>query len=103
MNQNAANFDNTSAKLQPNKNTEYIDNRKIKENTSNEKQISEKEGQTVQRKNKSWADCPLTDHQRSIQAEDLKWALMVNNIRATKQLLVTVQSSPIIPDGELAL
>ena len=36
---------------------------------------------------KSWADCHLTDHQRSIQTEDSKWALMVNNIRATKQLL----------------
>ena len=76
-----SNFDNISAKLQPNKNTEYIDNRKIKENTSNEKQISEKEGQTVQRKNKSWADCPLTNHQRSIQTKDSEWTLMVHNKR----------------------
>ena len=49
------------------------------------------------KKNKSWVDCHLTDHQRLIQTEDSKWALMVNNIRATKQLPVTVQSSPLIP------
>ena len=96
----SANFNSANAESQSKENTEDINDRKNKENTSNEKQISEKE---EQKKNKSWADCPLTDHQRSIQAEDLKWALMVNNIRATKQLLVTVQSSPIIPDGELAL
>ena len=89
-----ANFDSANAEPQRNENTEDINDRKNKENTSNEKQISEKE---EQRKNKSWADCHLTDHQRSIQTEDSKWALMVNNIRATKQLLVTVQSSPLIP------
>ena len=37
-----ANFDGTTAEFQPNKNTEDINNRKNKENTSNEEQISEK-------------------------------------------------------------
>ena len=55
-----ANFDSTNAKLQPNKNIEDMNYRKNKENASNENQMLEKE---EQRKNKSWADCPLTDHQ----------------------------------------
>ena len=46
----SVNFDGTSADLQPNKNTEDINNRKNKENASNEEQISEKE---EQKKNKS--------------------------------------------------
>ena len=33
----STNFDDTSAELQPNKNTEGINNRKNKKNTSNEK------------------------------------------------------------------
>ena len=63
-------FDGASAELQPNKNTEDINNKKKinkknkhieneLEKKSNPEQISEKE---ERRKNKSWADCPLTDH-----------------------------------------
>ena len=37
-----ANFDGTNAEIQPNKNTEDMNNRKNKENNSNEEQISEK-------------------------------------------------------------
>ena len=48
-----ANFDCTSAELQPNKNTEDINNRKNKEKISNKEQTSEKEEQTEQRKKKS--------------------------------------------------
>ena len=46
------NFDGISADLQPNKNTEDTNNKKNKENMPNEEQISEKERQTVQTKNK---------------------------------------------------
>ena len=60
----SANFDDTSGELQGNKNTEDINNRKNKEITSNEEQISEKDEQTEQGKNKSWADSTLTN-QRS--------------------------------------
>ena len=49
---------------------------------SNEEQISEKE---EQKKNKSWADCPPTDHQKSIQTEDSEWTLMANNKRKNIQ------------------
>ena len=63
----SANFDSTSAELQPNKNTEDTNNSQNKENTSNEEQIPEKEKETEQRKKKSWVECPLMDHQRSIQ------------------------------------
>ena len=80
-----ANFYGTSAGLQSNKNIEDINNRKNKENTSNEEEISENEEQTKQRKNKSWADCPLTDHQRLIQTEDSEWSFMVNNKRKNIQ------------------
>ena len=55
------NFDGTSAELQPNKNTDYVNNSKNKENTSNEEQISEKE---EQKKKKPWADYPFTDHKK---------------------------------------
>ena len=68
-----ANFDGTTSELQPNKTTESIDNIKNEEKTSNEekkrtntkkkKKNTKKEEQTEQKKNKSWADCPLTDHQ----------------------------------------
>ena len=40
---------------------------------------SEKEQQTEQRKNRSWADCTLTDRQRSIQREDSEWTIMICN------------------------
>ena len=60
-----ANFDDTSAVLQPNKKTKDINNSKKNEKTSNKEQISEKEEQAEQRKRKSWVDCPLMDHQRS--------------------------------------
>ena len=68
----SVNFDGTSADLQPNKNTEDINNRKNKENASNEEQISGKE---EQKKN----------HQKSIQTEDSEWTLMVNNKRKNIQ------------------
>lgn len=41
-----ANLDGISTEPQSNKNTEDLDNRKNKENTLNEKQISQKEEQT---------------------------------------------------------
>ena len=72
-----ANFD--GPEIQPDKNTEDINNRKNKENTSNQEEISEKEIETEQRNNKSLTKCPLTDHQRSIQTEDSKLTLMVSN------------------------
>ena len=68
----SVNFDGTSGDLQPNKNTEDINNRKNKENASNEEQISGKE---EQKKN----------HQKSIQTEDSEWTLMVNNKRKNIQ------------------
>ena len=71
-----ANFDGTNAEIQPNKNTEDMNNRKNKENNSNEEQISEKK---EQKWNKSWANCPFTDHQKSMQTEDSESTLMVNN------------------------
>ena len=80
-----ANFDGTSAEIQPDKNKEDINNRKNKENTSNEEEISEKEKQTEQRKNKSLTECPLTDHQRAIQAEDSEWTLMFSNKKKNTQ------------------
>ena len=46
-------FYGTSGELQPKKNIEDINNRKNKDKTSNEEQISEKEDQIKQRKNKS--------------------------------------------------
>ena len=72
----SGNFDGISAEPQPNKNTADIDNRKVKENIWNEEQILEKE---ERKKNKSCADCPLTDNQKSIQTEDSEWNLMGNN------------------------
>ena len=77
-----ANFDCSSAEPQSNNNTEDINNRKNKENTSNKAQILEKE---EQRKNKSWTDCPLMDHKRSAQTEDSEWNLMANNKRKNMQ------------------
>ena len=71
-----ANFDGTNAEIQPNKNTEDMNNRKNKENNSNEEQISEKK---EQKWNKSWANCPFMDHQKSMQTEDSESTLMVNN------------------------
>ena len=65
----SANFDGSwafSAELQPNKNTKHVNDRKNNKKTSNQEQISEKEEQTKQGKNKSKAGSPLTDHQRSI-------------------------------------
>ena len=77
----SANFDGTNAESQPNKNTKDINNSKNKKDTSNKEQISEKK-QTEQRKNKSWADCSLTDHQKSpSQTEDSEWTLTVSNKR----------------------
>ena len=71
-----ANFDGTNAEIQPNKNTEDMNNRKNKENNSNEEQISEKK---EQKWNKSWANCPFMGHQKSMQTEDSESTLMVNN------------------------
>ena len=59
-----ANPNGNSAEPQTNKNTEDINNGKNKKNTSNEEQISEKK---EEKNDKSWGDCPLTDHQKSIQ------------------------------------
>ena len=50
----SANFDGSwafSAELQPNKNTEHVNDRKNNKKTSNQEQISEKEEQTKQGKN----------------------------------------------------
>ena len=58
----SANFDSTSAELQP-----------------------EKEKQTEQRKKKSWAECSLMDHQRSIQTKDSDWTHRVNSKRKNTQ------------------
>ena len=38
-----------------------------------------------QKKNKSWTDCPLTDHQKSFQTEDSEWTLVFNNKRKNIQ------------------
>ena len=43
-----ANFDGASAVLQPNKDTEDINNRKNKATSSNEEQMSEKEGKKTE-------------------------------------------------------
>ena len=37
------------------------------------------------KKKKSWTNCPLTNHQRSIETEDSQWTFMVNNKRKNIQ------------------
>ena len=81
----SANFDGSwafSADLQPKKNTEHVNDRKNNKKTSNQEQISEKEEQTKQGKNKSKLALLL----RTIKDQS-EWTLLVNNKRKNIQRL----------------
>ena len=81
----SANFDGSwafSADLKPKKNTEHVNDRKNNKKTSNQEQISEKEEQTKQGKNKSKLALLL----RTIKDQS-EWTLLVNNKRKNIQRL----------------